>query len=238
MTNSNNGMDVQAIAAAVKKFDEDFKTLLVAEQDKVKQSISDRDAQAYLFAAGLLDLALLLKPETPSVPLIEFLNARGQKTVKAGDNPYVPFVKAICAIKDGDKWKTNPKEASFGKYANIVRQLIEDKKAGRVSGSVVEYIKAYEWNGRKKLGALEARDRFERPNQTQVDRADKHRERGRKAQPIEILDTQIDADDGEVLVLWGVIKNGKLEVMERMVDDSASAESRFYQLGKTLAPKS
>lgn len=231
MTNST--MDVQAITAAIAKFDQDFKTMLVAEQINVKRAVADRDAQAYQFAAGLLDLAELLTPEAPTVPLIQFLNDRGQKTVKAGDNPYVPFVKAICAIKEGDKWKTNPKEASFNKYANIVRQLVEDKKAGKISGSVVAYIEGYEWNDRKKLGALEARDRHERPNQSQVERTDKIRERGRKAKPVEAIKTNITANDGDVVAMWGVMQNGELQVMSRQIENDL-ADSHFHKLGKSI----
>ncbi len=227
-------MDIQQIKAAVDKFNQDFKSLLIAEQDKVARAIADRDVVAYRFAAGLLDLALLLEPEAVSAPYVDFLSKRGQRAAKAGDNPYVPFIKAICAIEEGDKWKMNPKEKSFLKYANIVRQLMEEHRKGNISGSVSDFIANYKWGDRTKLGALEARDRYERPNQTQVDRVAKAREKGRKANPVTVIDMPMDCDDGSIVIMWGVMKDGQLEVMQRSVSND-EADSLFYKLGKTLA---
>jgi len=234
MANQEFNQEVQAIIDAAEKFNDDFKALLVAEQENVKRAASERDAQAYKFAAGLLDLALLLDPETVTTPLVEFYRKRGQRVAKEGDNPYAPFVKAVCAVKEDGKWKFNPKQASFAKYANIVRQLVEDKRAGRISGSVVAHIESYKWNGRSKLGALEARDRFERPNASSVKRVEDAREKGRKARPVAILDTDLGCDDDDVVFLWGVVKDGKLEVMKSQVSND-DAPTLYYQLGKELS---
>lgn len=234
MANVVDGMDVSAIAKVVKSFNDDFKASLLLEQDKVKRAMSDRDTEAYRFAAGLLDLALVLKPETPAPALVEFLNARGQRTVKEGDNPYSPFVKAVIAVEQSDgKWKFNPKEASFAKYANIVRQLVEDHSNGEITGSTEAYIASYKWNGRSKLGALEAKDRYQRPNASQVARVEALRDKGRKARVVETLETKVTADEGDVVVLWGVMKNGKLEVMKREVSNDRGP-SLFHQLGREL----
>jgi len=227
-------MDYQEIKAAVNKFNDEFKALLIAENDKVARAIADRDAEAYRFAAGLLTLALLLEPSKVSAPFVEFLQQRGQRVAKAGDNPYVPFMKAICAIKEDDKWKVNPKEKSFMKYANIVRQLVDEHNKGNISGDVEQFIANYKWKERTKLGALEARDRFERPNQSQVDRVEKARDLGRKTRPVATINMSMDCDDGDLVIMWGVVRDGQIEVMERRVSND-DADAFFYKLGKSVA---
>lgn len=235
MTNEiENGMDVQAINQAVKKFNEDFKASLVEAQGVVVEANESRDAQAYRFAAGLFDLAKLLKPETPSVELIKFLNARGQKTVADGDNPYGPFVKAVCAVKNGDDWKFNPKQASFAKYANIVRQLIEDDKQGLIENGVVAYIRDFEYGDRSKLAALEAKDRALRPNESQVKRVEKVRDLGLKAAPVLTIDADFAQETGSVISMWGVINDdGQLEVMAATLANN-QRDSLYYKLGMEL----
>jgi len=235
MTNAiENGMDVQAINQVVKKFNEDFKASLVEAQGLVVEANDSRDAQAYRFAAGLFDLAKLLKPETPSVALIEFLKARGQRVAVEGDNPFGPFVKAVCAVKEEGKWKFNPKQASFAKYANIVRQLIEDDKQGLIDDGVAAYIRDFQYGDRRKLAALEAKDRALRPNESQVNRVEKVRDLGRKAAPLHTIDTDFDQGAGNVVSLWGVINdNGQFEVMSaELVNDRS--DSLYYKLGMEL----
>lgn len=230
MTTSKTKMDVQAINEAVEKFNEDFKAVLLTQHDNVKRAVADRDAEAYRFAAGLLDLALLLKPWEISDTFVDFLQQRGQRVAKGGDNPYTPFVKAVVAVKVGAKWKVNPKEPSFGKYANIVRQLVECHEDGDISGTTEAFIQAYTWGDFRKLGALEKRDRHMRPNQSAVERTEKLRDKGRNARVIETIKTSIGANDGDVVIMWGVINNGQLEVMKRSISNDA-APSLFKQLG-------
>lgn len=230
-------MEVQEIKAAVDKFNDEFKAVLIAEQANVARAIAARDTEAYRFAAGLLTLALLLKPAEVSAPFVDFLNKRGQRTAKDGDNLYLPFVKAICAVKveDGhdEKWTMNPKEKSFLKYANIVRQLVEEHNKGNISGSVEDFIANYKWKDRTKLGALEARDRAERPNKSQTERVEKAVEKGRKANPVAIVDMKLGCDDGDVVSFWGVMKDGQLQVMDASVVNS-KADDLYYKLGKSL----
>lgn len=235
MTNViENGMDVQAINQAVKKFNEDFKASLVEAQGVVVEANESRDAQAYRFAAGLFDLAKLLKPETPSVELVKFLNSRGQKTVIDGDNPYGPFVKAVCAVKEEGKWKFNPKQASFAKYANIVRQLIEDDKQGLIDEGVAAYIRDFQYGDRRKLAALEAKDRALRPNESQVKRVEKVRDLGIKAAPVLTIDADFAQETGSVISMWGVINDdGQLEVMAATLANN-QRDSLYYKLGMEL----
>lgn len=236
MTNETNGMDVQAITKAVAEFNDQHTPAMVVEIDLVNKAQESRTEQAYRFAAGLLELALLIRPAKATAPLIQFLSDRKQSFAKAGDNPYAPFIRAVFSVQVGDKWTVDPKHKSFAKYANIVRLLVKYHDEGRIGKDVVGYIRNFTWNERKALGALEAKDRHDSPNATATKRVDDIRDIGLKATVVDRIDQTFGHNEGDIVTLWGRISDGKLEVMEALVSND-DRDSLYYQLGQKLKPK-
>lgn len=234
----SNAMDLNAVNALVSDFDQKIKTPIIDEVDQLHTKARDR---TYELVAGLVELAEKLDVENPTAGYISFLTERGLRKPTAKQNPYPVFIKAVFSVLKNDAWVFGKTERSYEKHANHVRFLTNEKRANNLHGKTVQdFIRGYEVQVSyqdepiKALRAIEHSDREANPSKSAAAAKKTVRDRGKKAQPKAIIAETFSANEGEVVKLWGRVKNGQLEVMKLSVANDDEADSLFYKLGREI----
>ncbi|WP_293982509.1 hypothetical protein [Sphingobium sp.] len=243
-------MDKNAVEALVSKFKEAVKADVDKGTTEDNKQITELNRQivllqaksrdhTYDLVAGLVKLAEDLKVEKPSAGYNSFLAERGIVPPAPTDknpnpNPYPKFVKAVFAEHKDGKWDFSYRSAE--KYANHVRFLLKAKREGRIHGSVQDFIRNFSDAAfGNALDGIEGKDRDENKTDAQAKRIETVREKGRNAQPVAHFDDALNHEDGSVVMLWGRIVGGTLEVMNVEKVEAKEADSLFYKLGKKAA---
>jgi len=235
---TNNGMDLNAVITLVDGFRDKYRPVYEGDmnqaQDEIKALVEKRDDLTYSMIAELVKMAIQLDVEAPTGGYEDFLLKRKIMAAKGSQNPYGPYIKAVLAVKNGDKWEFPDNFRSYEKHANHVRFLVDAKRKGLINGTIEDYIRNFkDATYGNKLKGIEAKDRADNPNAAQAKRVDDVRERGKKAAPKAILSETFSAQEGDVVKLWGRISSGQLEVMVASVAND-DADSLYYQLGLTI----
>lgn len=235
---NNTVLDLNAVITLVDDFRNKYRPVYEGDmnqaQDEIDALIDKRNDLTYSMVAELVSLAIQLDVEAPTGGYEDFLLKRKIMAAKGSQNPYGPFIRAVLAIKSGDKWEFPDNFRSYEKHANHVRHLVDAKRKGLITGTIEDYIRnfTHATHGNK-LKGIEAKDRADNPNASQAKRVADTRQRGRDATPSYTLSETFSGSEGDVIKLWGRISNGQFEVMAASVAND-DADDLYYKLGATI----
>lgn len=235
MSNENNALTLENVTALVNDFRDTYLPTFEREDNDLAVQIRNlnekRNNLTYDMVAALVALAIKLNVKAQSGVYKSFLVERGIPLAKLGHNVYLPFIKAIFAVKTGENWDFPADQRGREKHANHVRFLVDAIVSGACDPEKVQdYISTYD----KKLQGIEAQDRIDNPNAAQALRVAKARENGHKVAPKATFQNAFGHKDGAVVKLYGRIRDGQLEVLEAAEANDNEAESLWYRLGKDV----
>jgi hypothetical protein len=206
-------------------------------ENQFAQLVKDRDSNAHDLVAELVDLAEKVSADVEHDGVKQFIIARSCSPAKGDNNRFGPFIQAVFSEKKNGNWTKHDKEKSLAKHANHVRYLLAKKRAGKINGTVQDFIRNHPKVGNDSgLRAIEAQDRLDNPSKAQATRVSDTRSRGMNAQPVATVTNPIPAKDGDLVKLWGRVSQGQIEIMQASVAND-DADSLWYKLGTTIPVK-
>lgn len=238
----NTGLTKTQIEQLVADFDANFKNPVLADieaNDNAIAGLHDKSAdRTYDLIAALMDLAETLDVDapTPQDGYKQFLLDRSLVPARGTNNFFLPFIKAVFSERVDGKWAFVNRSAE--KYANALRHLIAAKRAGRLTGTIQNYIRSYDVEPYgKKLKGIEAQDRADNPSKGAADRVKALRNAGRNARPIVNVSHNFGIAAHKVVLLYGQVNlNGDVEVLKAKALNDDEADSFYYNLGRELTP--
>jgi hypothetical protein len=232
MSNTENTSTAMTVEQAVADFDQNFKKPTAAAIKGIDKEIGDLQIKSrdhtYDMVAALVDLAELLDVENPTEEYQSFLVSRAISKPAKGHNAYMAFIKAVFSVKSNGIWTFGTEQRSFEKHANHVRFLVNARRKGLITGTVQDYIKSYTGM----LKGIEAQDRIDNPNAAQAKRVQAARDAGRTAAARATITETFSGKEGDVVKLYGRIRQGVLEVLDgKVVSNDDEKERIFYSIG-------
>lgn len=225
----------------VKKFDSDFKDVILGEEaannEAIEQLNTNTADRTYDLIAALLDLSdkLYVYPGIPLAGYRSFLVERGLAPARGTNNPYLPFVKAVFSELKNGAWVFGKEHRSREKYANVLRHLADAQLAGTLTGTVQDYIRGYSTSHGVKMKGIEAQDRADNPSKGAADRVESLRKAGRNARAQATITNSFGVENRKVVVLYGQANsNGQVEILKAEALNDNEADKFFYKLGLEL----
>jgi len=232
MTKTVNATALNTVEQAIADFEKNFKNPALKDIAGFEAQIAELQTNSrdrtYDMVAGLVDLADLLKVETPTAEYETFLTSRAIRKPAEGQNPYMALIKAVFAVKtESGVWVFGDEQRSYEKHANHVRFLVNARRNGLITGTVQDFIRNYD----KKLSGIEAQDRLDNPNKAQQKRVQDTRNKAYKMAVRAIIPETFSAKDGEWVMVYGRVREGQLELLHGEVVNDNQKDSVLYKLG-------
>lgn len=238
---TNTEMTLDDVKALISNFDTKFKDPFLKLEEKndieiVKLETNTAD-KSYDLIAALIDIATTLNiyQGVTMECYKQFLISRSLAAPRGANNAYLPFVKAVFSEQVDGKWVFEKR--SVEKYANAMRHIMDLRSAGKLKGTVQDYIRYYSTSYGVKLKGIEAQDRADNPSKGAEDRVKTLRKTGMNAPALAKVATDFGIPARKVVVLYGQTNiNGEVEVLKVKTLEDDAADSFYYSLGRELTP--